>query len=371
MSRPKEAAHIKAYRKTASFARYASKFVQAMVEDGIDKLSALRLIEGKSLTDVSKLRYQAVFLMGAGGSGKGYVGHKWMKYMPGAPPEGYSRAQMEENLTPADISEQERGLTNLNFEAVVDKIRDRYGITIEPADSASATIPFRLYEYGPRGEREIPPREWKEALPPEVYKEVQGLTKIVFQAPKHELPTYWRQVDPDLYKKELAGFKQEQPGYVHEMSSEMAKAYFEAVLKSGDPLFVDGTGSNLGKMKYQIQAAKKAGYRVTVVLVWVPLTINQIRNATRARNVPAMQVVKQWKAITKNFAQLRSIVDKAKAIDNRNDASDMKLWYKFHTKINEFIKRSTGGTYPDLYSLIKAEAPSELSRYGKALSIRD
>lgn len=41
------------------------------------------LLTAGALTDVSKLRYQAVFLMGAGGSGKSYVGQRWMKYMPG------------------------------------------------------------------------------------------------------------------------------------------------------------------------------------------------------------------------------------------------------------------------------------------------
>lgn len=335
----------------------------------MDHYGAARVLCAKPLQDVRKLRFQAVFLMGAGGSGKGYVGHRWMKYMPGAPPEGFTREQLKDRITQGDINEQSRGLTNLQFESVIEKIRSKYRIEIEPEASGGASVPFRIYTYDNANRKsEIPPSLWNTDLPPQVAKAVEGLTKAVFKAPKHELPSYWRQVDPDLYKKELAGFLESQPGYVHEMSSDMSKAYFEAALASGDPLFVDGTGSNIEKMKTQMNAAKAAGYRVSLVLVWVPLTVNQIRNATRSRNVPAMMVTSQWKAIIKNFAQLRSLADKAKAIDNRNDAVDLKLWNQHHTKINNFILRSTNGTYPDLYALIEKQAPKELARYGKVLA---
>jgi len=358
---------FKSYRKTAAFTRKARRLVQAMVASGLPQASAVRQISAKPLVDVSKLRYQAVFMMGAGGSGKGFVGYRWMKYMPGAPPEGYSRDQLEKAIGVEELSEQSRSLSNLDFESVVAKIRKDHGIIIEPSEG-SALIPFRLFDYGPKGSREIPMESWKTELPPEVYKAVQGLTQVVFKTPKHELPSYWRQVDPDLYKKELAGYLATQPGYVHEMSSEMAKSYMAAILPTGDPLFVDGTGSDLARMVRAIQEAKNAGYRISLVLVWVPLTINQIRNATRPRNVPVMSVITQWKIITKNFAALRSVVDKSKLVDNRNDSSDMKLWKQEHSKINQFILRSTNGIYPDLYSLIAKEAPQELASYGRVLS---
>lgn len=351
--------------------KFASRFVDALVGTGMDRKAADELVlrTAGGLTDVSKLRFQAVFLMGAGGSGKGFAGHRWMKYMPGSPPAGYTRSQMEQKLDEADFTEQERSLSNLNFEKAVKRIKERYGLTVEIAEGGSAgKIPFKLYDYGPDGkQRQIPVKDWKQDLPPDVFKEVMGLTDVVFSTPKHELPSYWRQVNPDIYKEELAGYKATQPGFVHEMSSEMAKAYFEAALDTGDPLFVDGTGAKLNKMEAQIKAAKKAGYRVSVVMVWVPLTVNQIRNATRSRNVDPMIVTQQWKAITANFAALRSVADKSKAIDNRNDSADLSKWEQKHDFINDFIKRGTNGKFPDLYALIKKEAPREIAQYGKAL----
>lgn len=349
--------------------KFASRFVEALVGTGMEREVADVLVSrtAGSLTDVSKLRFQAVFLMGAGGSGKGFAGHKWMKYMPGGGGSGYSRSQMEKKLDQGDFTEQERGLSNLNFEKAIKRLKERYGIVVDLAEGGgSGRIPFRLYDYG-KGKREIPVKDWKNDLPPEVFKEVMGLTDVVFSTPKHELPNYWRQINPDIYKEELAGYKAEQPGFVHEMSSAMAKAYFEAALDTGDPLFVDGTGANLDKMEAQVKAAKKAGYKVSVVMVWVPLTVNQIRNATRSRNVDPMIVTGQWKAIKKNFSALRSQADKSKAIDNRNDSSDMGRFTSKYDFINDFIKRGTRGKYPDLYALVKKEAPGEIASYGKIL----
>lgn len=354
----------------AKFARlrmkYASRLVDALMKSNLDRAAAEELVDriAGALTDVSRLRFQAVFMMGAGGSGKGFTSARWMKYMPGGG-EGYSREQMEKNLSNADYTEQERGLTNLNFEKAVARVKDLYGIDVG-LEGNSARIPFRLYDYSPEGKREIPVSEWKN-LPPDVYQEVKGLSEVVFSTPKHELPTYWRQINPDLYKEELAGYKEEQPGFVHDMSTDMAAAYFSAALETGDPLFVDGTGARLNKMEFQIKAAQKAGYKVSLVLVWVPLTINQIRNATRSRNVNPLVITAQWKAISSNFVKLRGLVDKSKPIDNRNDSNDLPTWDRKHEHINNFIKRETRGQYPDLYTLIKNEAPGEISQYGKIL----
>ncbi len=318
------------------------------------------------LTDVSKLRYQAVFIIGAGGSGKSYVSHKWLKYMPGGGSGGVSnRGDFEEKIQ-QEMSEQERSLSNLQFQKSVDRIK-AMGFKVELHTNRSLRMPFRLYEYDHRGQEHlIPPEEWKEELPPKVFREVEGLREVIFGTPVHEMPTYWRVVNPDLYKEELAGYLETQPGYVHEMSSEMSKAYFEAALDSGDPVIIDGTGKNLGKMVAQIQKAKAKGYKTSVVMVWVPLTVNHIRNATRARNVDPNMVTRQWKVISSNYAKLRSLADKAHFIDNRFDKGDFSLYAKEAEKVNNFIQRKT--SYDSLYDLIAAESPSELRKYGKMLS---
>lgn len=317
------------------------------------------------LTDVSKLRFQAVFMMGAGGSGKGYVGQRWMKYMPGAPPEGVQLKHFEEKAE-EQVSEMERGLTNLDFEKAVQNIKDRYGLKIELVDAEKASIPFRLYSYDDRGrETEVKPEEWAAKLPPAVYQEVQGLTDIVFGTPVHEIPSYWRQVNPDLYKEELAGYLADQPGWVHEMSSEMSKAYFEAAVQTGDPVFVDTTGNNAGKMKAWMETAKKNGYRVALVFVFVPLTVNQIRNATRPRKVKPAVVTSQWKRITQNYKPLASVADHAQVVVNRNDSADIAKWKKHGPEIDAFVRAD--GQYDSLYELISKEAPKELSDWGRVI----
>lgn len=327
-------------------------------------MTSRRRFAGK-LTDVSKLRYQAVFLMGAGGSGKGYVGYKWLKYMPGGSPTGASRAHFNE-LVEESATEQERGLTNLNFEKVKDRIEQTYGFRIDVTDTGDARIPFRLYDYDAQGrQREISPDEWETDLPPKIYKDVQGLSDLVFNAPVHELPSYWRQANPDLYKEEIRGYREKQPGYVHEMSSEASKAYFEAAVESGDPLFVDGTGANAKKLAYQMKRVKENGYRISLVLVLVPLTVNHIRNATRARNVNPTIVSKQWHKIKANYVALKSMADSAKVIINRNDPSDIKRYKKHADKINNFVRRTTN--HDSLYDLIQAEQPGELKQWGRLL----
>jgi hypothetical protein len=171
-------------------------------------------------------------------------------------------------------------------------------------------------------------------------------------------------VNPDLYKEELAGYVEKQPGLVHEMSSEMSKAYFEGILGTGDPLMVDGTGANIRKMAAWIQRAQEAGYKVSLVYVYVPLTISMIRNATRERNVAIPSLIEQFFAISKNYAKLRTMVEKAHFIDNRNDPSDIKRYQEEAGKINSFVNDSSGGKYQNLFELIQDVAPNELKDYG-------
>lgn len=328
---------------------------------------AFRALVAAPLEDVSKLRWQAVFLMGAGGSGKGFVGRKWMKYMPGAPSTGLDfNDPKHKDLLKKELSEAERGQTNLDFNKALAALKGQ-GIEIKPVVGGRAgEIPFKVYDYDEKGAaREIPEKEWADTLPASVYRQVQGLKSVVFKAPVHEVPSFWRQVNPDLYKEELAGYLEKAPGYVHEMSSAMAKSYFEAALETGDPLFVDGTGSNLAKMAAQIEKAKKAGYKTSVVFVSVPLTVNQIRNATRSRNVGADIVTNQWRKIRDNFVELRSVADKAKVVINRNDKVDVVKYVNSTAKVENHVRKTS--KYDSLYDLIKKESSSEISDWGKML----
>lgn len=315
------------------------------------------------LVDPSKLRYQAIFMMGAGGSGKSYVAHKWLKYMPGGGATGYTREDLKKN-TPV-LSEKERSLTDLKFENIIAKLRSR-GIEIEVTNDNSVIIPFKLYNYDADGsERFLHPNDWAKQLPPDIYQQVRGLTKLIFNTPKHELPSFWRQVNPDVYKEEIPGYSKKDPGYVHEMSSEMAQTYFEAAIKTGDPLFIDGTGGNLLKMRTKFSQAQQAGYKISLVFVTTPLTVNQIRNAIRARKVNPNIISDQWFQTQRNFGLLRQEADKAVVIDNRNDQVDIKNWKLHGEEIDAFIKNKT--EYSSLFDLIRQTRPEELAFWGKII----
>jgi predicted kinase len=321
------------------------------------------------LQDVSKLRYQAVFLMGAGGSGKSYVSQRWLKYAPGGGSSGYRTSEGWDNRLKQEATEQERSLSNLKFDDILAHLTER-GIRVELVGSTHAKIPFRLYTYDTQGhEVFVPPERWATDLPNAVYQQVQGLTEVVFSTPVHELPSYWRQVNGDVYKEELAGYLETQPGYVHEMSSDMAKAYFEAAVTTGDPLVMDGTGLNLRKMLYQIQRAKQMGYHTTLVFVFVPLTVNHIRNATRSRNISPHVVTAGWRDITSNYKSLAAVADKSLVVNNRNDSFDIKRFRERRQDIDAFIRGNT--KYDTLYDLIAEQAPQELQEWGEILKPSD
>jgi predicted kinase len=341
------------------------------IEKNLLKIAKEQLVKTAApLNDPKYLRYQAVFIIGAGGSGKGYYSHRYLKYMPGAGSKGISR---EEYTDYAERGKQDptkdtkaRLLSNIDFTKATKILKER-GFNIEIADNPSkASIPFRLYSYDNKGAERLVPKSKYNELPRKIQGVVEDIENIIFSEAKHEIPSYWRQVNPDLYKEELPGYAKEEPGYVHEMSSIMSKAYFEAALETGDPLIVDGTGVNSKKMIEQFNLAKKAGYRVSLVYVWVPLTVNQIRNATRPRNVDPDQITIQWKLTQASYDAIKSKADKAKRIDNRDTPRDIPLYEKNKDKINNFIAQKTG--YITLYGLISNESPEELRDYGVLLS---
>ncbi len=318
------------------------------------------------LTDASKLRKQAVFIIGAGGSGKGYQSQRWLKYMPGAGPGGATHDKFKE-LSKNEPSPSERLLSNLDFTRAVQNLK-RKGVNVELADDPSqARIPFEVYDSSGVG-KPVPREMWDQVYPADVVEEIEGIEEVIFSMAEGEVPSYWRQVNPDIYKEDLPGYREREPGYVHEMSSTMSKAYIEAAFETGDPVFVDGTGTNVQKVLDQLAMAKQYGYRTSLVFVSVPLTVNHIRNATRARNVAPNEITRQWGLIRSSFAKAKSVADKSKVIDARNDSVDFASYRKNAAKINDFIAKKT--MYPDLYSLIADARPDELNFYGDLLSFK-
>lgn len=318
------------------------------------------------LSNPSNLRYQAIFMMGTAGSGKSFVAeNKYLKYMPGGGADGVTERKRLEKMMEKRLPLAERSLSNISFETSVKNLK-RKGYDIELVDPTRARIPFRLYTYGSRGQQEVAKRDWKTELPPEIYREVQDLENVIFSSPIEEVPSYWRQVNPDVYKEELAGYDEDNPGYVHQMSSDMTTAYLEAALETGDPVLVDGTGKNLQKMERQLELASSYGYNTSIVWVTVPLTVALLRNAARDRNVDPDVIVKMAPKIRGNFTKLSQMANKAHVINNRSveDKFDISTWQKKGDQINEFHIKKTGKSFYDYALEVDPEAPDVLKRLG-------
>jgi hypothetical protein len=317
------------------------------------------------LTDVSHLRGQAIFMMGAPGSGKGFVSKRlYLKYMPGGGVDG----TLEEDMLKRELTEQERGLSSLDFEKAKGRI-ENYGFEIRYNEGGnSATLPFHIHDL--ETEELIPKSRWEEEVDPTALGEIRGLEEIVFSVPKHELPTYWRVVDPDMYKEELSGYMEKKPGYVHEMSSEMSKAYFEAAVETGDPLIVDGTGAKASKYISQMEYVASKGYKITIVWVYVPLVANLIRNSTRKRVVNSNTVTFMWSKMPLTWKAVQPLVQKKKVIntfDPSMGGGDAKKYLAQKDKVDGYIQEHTG--YPDLltYLLQSDKVPDDQKKLAKSL----
>lgn len=317
------------------------------------------------LTNVSHLRGQAVFMMGAPGSGKGFVSKKlYLKYMPGGGVDG----TLEEDMFERELADQQRGLKTINFEKVKSRI-ENYGFEIKYNEGGdSATLPFHIHDL--ETEELIPKSRWEEEVDPIALKEIRGLEEVVFSTPKHELPTYWRVVDPDKYKEELLGYMEKKPGYVHEMSSEMSKAYFEAAVETGDPLIVDGTGANATKYVNQMKYVALKGYKVSIVWVYVPLVANLIRNATRKRVVNSNTVTFLWGKMPETWSAVQKYVQKKKifnTFDPSMGGTDAKKYLAKKDLVDGYIQEHTG--YPDLltYLLQSDKVPADQKKLAQSL----
>lgn len=309
------------------------------------------------LSNPSHLRYQAIFMMGTAGSGKTFVAeNKYLKYMPGGGADGVTERKRLEKMLERRLPDAERSLSNISFEKSVQSLK-RKGIEIELVDPTRARIPFRLYTYGERGQVELQRRDWESELPADIYREVKGLEDVIFSSPIGEVPSYWRQVNPDVFKEELAGYDEDNPGFVHQMSSEMTTAYLEASLETGDPVLVDGTGRNMEKMQKQLELAKDYGYNTSLIWVYVPLPIALLRNATRDRNVAPDTVTQMAPKIRGNYARLSSLADQAHVIDNQAIKYDQSLWEKHGPKVDAFHLKNTGLNF---YNYVKEVSPREL-----------
>jgi predicted kinase len=300
------------------------------------------------LKDSKYLNNKAVFVIGAGGSGKNYISkNKWLKYMP-----NNIETTNDNETKQIDYSEIKKYLNNINMDIIYDE--------------NDIKIPLKLYTYSPDYSKKLINKEdWEEVLPNMIYNQVKDLEYVIYNKPKED--SYFKNIDPDIFKPQIPGFSNKSPEYVHEISSDMSKIYFEQILRIGTPFIYNTVGDDPDKLLEKIQKTKDFGYKVSLVLVYTPLTVNHIRNLTRDRQINCNLINKQWKNIKDSYFIVKSLVDKADIIINENNKVDEKVYLQNKDYINSIIRKET--RYDNLYDLISNESANEINEWGRIISI--
>lgn len=110
---------------------------------------------------------------------------------------------------------------------------------------------------------------------------------------------------------------------VHDESSDISKNLLSICILEEKNLIYDGTMKNKEKYSRIISELKKKGYKVTIVVVDVPLEIakerNEIRFLKTQRLVPLDELEKSHREVPSTFIQLKDSVDEYLVIDMRGD----------------------------------------------------
>lgn len=123
-------------------------------------------------------------------------------------------------------------------------------------------------------------------------------------------------LDCDRIKKTLPGYDPKNPMAVHEESRQQLKRQFFDALAGTDSFVYDGTGSNSAKYQALMSQAKRAGFKVEIVMVRCSLEVALKRNQDRARTVPESIVRSKHSTIAASFEVIRGEADLVRVVDN-------------------------------------------------------
>lgn len=128
--------------------------------------------------------------------------------------------------------------------------------------------------------------------------------------------TGFHDIDSDAMKKKHPDYDPMHPERVHEWSLDEQLREFDRVLPTGEPFVYDGTGWDPRPVMARITEARKAGYRIFLVYVYVPVEVSLFRNRGRGRFVPEAVIMDKAEKVQKSFGVLKQIVDKFKVVQN-------------------------------------------------------
>lgn len=130
----------------------------------------------------------------------------------------------------------------------------------------------------------------------------------------------FRVIDPDEVKKAHPDYDPNEPAALHGHSKAVTNKQFEDIVTGrdgiGDAVIVDGTGNKPDNILKKMKLAKKNGYRIFVIYVYVPWQVSIFRNRNRSRFVPEDVVLQQTRNVAKSFTVLRGMANKSKVIPN-------------------------------------------------------
>lgn len=132
------------------------------------------------------------------------------------------------------------------------------------------------------------------------------------------------------------------------------------------PLAIDGTGKDFNKIKKQKDFLTSIGYDVSMIFVNTTLDVALERNRARSRQLPDVEVTKNWMAVQANLGSFQDlfrsdfyIIDNSDANQSNTDQRlsqitakvfDTPLQNKIGRNVLEALKLSGGKLYSDVFT---------------------
>jgi predicted kinase len=103
---------------------------------------------------------------------------------------------------------------------------------------------------------------------------------------------------------------------LHAWASDLMETDWNTRLEGNESFILDGTGKTRANVEARMEAARAAGFSVTVFWVYAPLETCLARNAQRERVVPEEVIRDAWVKVRANFPAYRASADQVKVTIN-------------------------------------------------------
>lgn len=131
-------------------------------------------------------------------------------------------------------------------------------------------------------------------------------------------------IDCDTVKESHPEYDPSNPATLHSWSKTVVREMMNKVLESGvGQIVYDTTGTNAVRMAREMAEAREAGFKVTLVLVSVPLTVSLERNLSRPRVVPMGVLIEKADIINRVFEDIKTHADEVQIIDNSTHRAEL------------------------------------------------